>query len=440
MNSPQDRQHIQKMHPGSARECQECVKASDLLYRALSPDMEFSEAFETWISHRVLETVNEGLKALRPVDIDFISAKTERDYRVCAEALGKFFGGQRIRSIRPPHVEMYQRFRGVNPESDRGVWRCVQRRGDKFIDSGAHVKFETREQVEAWVKVKGLSYEVRQSLWAKQAGANCIRKEIALLVRILEAAKLWGEADKKALLKVRFQQCELDRAMSPDRQHRFLHAAARLPEWRVIYHYSIVALQTTAGTNEMRSLRLGDYFRERQPYIQINRMGAKNRYRQRVISLPTEEAVLAMDGLVERARERGSEGPADFLFPIQETPTRYNPTRPMTDSGLRKPWNEVRVSANEPELRMYDLRHTGITRMAERGVPLAVAMARAGHMTPQMQRRYTAISVAAQREWGEHVWSDSPFGNATASPIVGRKPPQNDRPVNQESQLFHMVR
>lgn len=428
-----------KTRIGKARDCQECVKASHLLYRALSQDMEFFEAFDTWISHRVLEVENEGLRALKPVDIEFIKAKTERDYRVCAEALGKFFSGQRIRAIRPPHVEMYQRFRALNPESDQGLWRCVRRRGEKIIDSGSHVKFETKEQAEIWIKAKGFDYEVRQSLWAAQAGANCIRKEVDLLVRILEAAKLWGEAEKKALLKVKFQACELDRAMTIKQQHHLLHAASRLPEWRVIYQYSIVALQTTAGNNEMRWLRLGDYYRDRQPYIQINRMGAKNPYRQRVITLPTEEAVWAMDGLVERAMDRGSKGPADFLFPVQDTPTHYDPSQPMSESGLKKPWDEVRRSAEMPWLRMYDLRHTGITRNAEGGMPLPVAMARAGHMTPQMQRRYTAICLESQHMWGQSVWGDSEFQAQGVSRDRGKKKPQRERLENQDNQLFHIA-
>jgi integrase len=169
--------------------------------------------------------------------------------------------------------------------------------------------------------------------------------------------------------------------------------------------YITGALQTTAGPNELRQLRLGDLVLEgREPYIQIPRAGAKNKYRKRAIPLITEDAVWAMEGLVARARELGAWSPVHYLFPLQRSRTHYDPNRPMSESGLKKPWDALRKDAAMPELRIYDLRHTGITRMAEAGVPLPVAMSFAGHMTPQMQRRYTAICMAAQRQWGAAVW------------------------------------
>jgi integrase len=72
------------------------------------------------------------------------------------------------------------------------------------------------------------------------------------------------------------------------------------------------------------------------------------------------------------------------------------------------------MAAVLPWLRVYDLRHTGITRMAEAGVPLRVTMNFAGHITARMQQRYEAISMAAKRGWGEAVWGMLP-GREAAS-------------------------
>jgi len=207
--------------------------------------------------------------------------------------------------------------------------------------------------------------------------------------------------------------------MTVEEQHRFLHVAASREEFQTVYWYAIVALQTTARTNEMRHLRLGDLLLHDR-IIQIGRRGAKNKYAVRAIPIVTEDAVWALKCLIDRARQLGSVGPSDFLFPIQEAPGYYDPQRPMTETGLRKRWDEVRKAAGLPTLRMYDLRHTGITRMAEAGVPMPVAMSFAGHITQKMQQHYIAISMASQRGWGNAVWAGSM--QACAAPVQQVQP------------------
>jgi len=61
----------------------------------------------------------------------------------------------------------------------------------------------------------------------------------------------------------------------------------------------------------------------------------------------------------------GASGPHHYLFPIHVTGDRYDPLRPMTAWGLRKPWDAMRSATNLDWLTPYDLRHTAITRMAE---------------------------------------------------------------------------
>lgn len=71
----------------------------------------------------------------------------------------------------------------------------------------------------------------------------------------------------------------------------------------------------------------------------------------------------------------------------------------MTSSGLKKLWNELRSVTGLTWFRPYDTRHTAITRMAERGMPIALIMARAGHVSARMSEHYTHISLSAQRKW-----------------------------------------
>ena len=86
----------------------------------------------------------------------------------------------------------------------------------------------------------------------------------------------------------------------------------------------------------------------------------------------------------------------------------YDPTQPMSDSGLKKRWEEVRTAAGLEWLRPYDLRHTAITRMAEAGVPIQVIMSFAGHVSLKMQQHYTTISGMAKRKAAATVWADVP--------------------------------
>jgi hypothetical protein len=69
----------------------------------------------------------------------------------------------------------------------------------------------------------------------------------------------------------------------------------------------------------------------------------------------------------------------------------------MSNSGIRKAWEAVRAAADVPWLRIHDLRHTAITRMAEASVPIPVILSMAGHISTRMQQHYTAISEFAKR-------------------------------------------
>jgi len=375
MQSKNGDQQIQEDWRGrSGVKCPACAGSHLVLRQKLTPDLLFPAAFEIWMSHRRIET--NGVRT----NASYLAPKTDRDYVVCAKALEKYFGCLRLGDIHAEDLMEYQQARAsCDPEVCRGGF----------------------------------------GTWAHAAGANCIRKEIALLTRILKSARAWDEEEMRAdLQNLRPYQSDEIRALTAEEQHRFLHVASSREDFRLVYCYAIVALQTTAGSSEMRHLRLGDVFLEDR-ILRIQRMGAKNKYRIRAIPLVTEDAIWAMGQLLDRARSLGAINPSDYLFPIQEARGYYDPSRPMSESGFKKPWDRVRRAAGLPALRIYDLRHTGITRMAEAGVPLPVAMSFAGHMSQKTQQHYIAISMAAQRSWGNAVWAaNAAPGAASASAHV----------------------
>ncbi len=101
----------------------------------LSPDLKFGDDFDIWLAERRVPGPG-GITVAK-----YISDKTVQDYRVCAKALEKFFYLMKLRKIHSGHLVTYQNARAT---CDQSV-----------------------------------------AAWAKPAGANCIRKEIALLRRIL---------------------------------------------------------------------------------------------------------------------------------------------------------------------------------------------------------------------------------------------------------------
>ncbi len=317
----------------------------------ISPDLQFSAAFEVWLSHRTIRTQDAPAATA-----SYLSENTDRDYRNAAKALSKFFDKFRLDQINTGHMMDYQRARATNPSNPKGMWHCLRSGATK----AAQREYETREAAEAWARSQGGDWHFAQTLWTRPAGANCIRKEIALLIRILRSARLWGDDERDNFQPLRPAESDVVRAMTPEEQHRFLLVAGSREEWRLIYQYTIIALQTTASTNELRALRLGNILLGTDRVIQIPRPGAKNKYRMRSIPIMTDDAVWALQGLLGRARELGSVAPSHYLFPIQAARGTYDPTRPISSSGLKKPWDAVRKAASMPQLRIYDLRHTGI--------------------------------------------------------------------------------
>lgn len=338
--------------------CPACARSQMSIPQVLCAELRFGEAFELWLSAR---TMPASAHDFRAYSARWLAPKTIRDYRACARALEKFFGVLRLGEIHPGHLREYQRGRA--------------------------------------------SCDVEMGNWTRRCGANRIRKEVALLIAILCDAKLWGAEEARNFRLVRAEEKDVPRAMQPEEQRRFLTVAASREEWQMVYWYAVVALQTTCSTNELRGLRIADILLE-QRLLQIRAASAKNRYRIRTIPLESREVMWAISRLIERARSLGADEPQHYLFPMQQARGRYDPNRPMGETGIYKRWRAVRRAAGLDWLRPYDLRHTAITRMAEAGVPIAVIMAFAGHMTRRMQEHYTTVSMMAKRGWARSTWEE----------------------------------
>jgi len=84
---------------------------------------------------------------------------------------------------------------------------------------------------------------------------------------------------------------------------------------------------------------------------------------------------------------------------------------------------ERETVARFQRLRFHDLRHTFITQMAERNVPLPVVQAMVGHMSAEMTRCYTQISDRAQRNAVELLdKARKPAAGAECGEFCGESP------------------
>ncbi|MHB8247263.1 MAG: tyrosine-type recombinase/integrase [Acidimicrobiales bacterium] len=71
--------------------------------------------------------------------------------------------------------------------------------------------------------------------------------------------------------------------------------------------------------------------------------------------------------------------------------------RPLALPVLAKAWDRARTQVGRPDLRVHDLRHTGLTLAAATGATVAELMHRAGHASPAAALRYQHATADRDR-------------------------------------------
>jgi integrase len=319
----------------------------------ITPGMKFKDAGRLWIESRVMYLAT-GVRAR-----GYIKKNTELSYRNELRALNLFFAETRLCDIRLDHFTRYQRLRIAGSEPFWGRRRPHEEPGPMPVQP------------------------------------QQVNQELGLLIRILKQVRIWTDEQNRMYEPLIEEIPEIQRALRPDEQQHWLAVARSSPRWNVVYWYSLLVFDTCMSTNEIRALRLGD-INVQQRMITVPREGAKNAHRHRMIPIASDEAAWALDCLLQRARGMGSCLPQNYLFPLVKCKKAPSPDRHMTESGIKKLWEEVRQASKLTWFRQYDCRHTAITRLAEAGVPIPTIMKRAGHITPKMTDHYTHISDQMQ--------------------------------------------
>lgn len=121
--------------------------------------------------------------------------------------------------------------------------------------------------------------------------------------------------------------------------------------------------------------------------------------------VPLSEAACRL--LAEMKKQAGAD--AEWLFPARRTPHRLD---------IDDAWNALRKTADLPDVRVHDLRHTYASVLASSGLSLPIIGALLGHTTAQTTLRYAHLL-------------DDPLRAATerAAAIIGGKTPAEVVPI-----------
>lgn len=109
---------------------------------------------------------------------------------------------------------------------------------------------------------------------------------------------------------------------------------------------------------------------------------------KRTISVPPHLVPLIQAHLDEYV----GDGPEALLFP-----SSVDVSRPAGHTTLDAAWRTAREAVGRPGFRFHDLRHTGLTIMAQEGATAAELMHRGGHSSLEMALRYQHATVERDR-------------------------------------------
>lgn len=364
-------------HTPGHHACPACVELRKMYLCSLSASLPFEQAAEIYMKMRQVDVTPGAVRSAR-----YITLNTIRSYRQYIGSLALFFGGMELGEITLEHLAAYQsaRLNGAEP------FVRYRRPHD------AHPR-----------RVRGV---ILPAVGKRPCPVHPekIKQELNFLIRLMSRAGAWTKEMEEFFEHLEGGEREVQRALTPEEQTLWLDMAKTKERWNVVYWWTLVSIDTTTSTNELRGLRIGDVNLNHRA-ISIPWPSSKNKYRHRSISIENAQCLWALEQLLLRAREMGASDPTHYLFPFRIKERRfkrqpeYDPLRPMTVTGLKPRWDEVRTATGLKWFRMNDCRHTGATRLAEAGVNVEIIMKRMGHSNPRMREHYTHISLSAQRAW-----------------------------------------
>lgn len=246
-------------------------------------------------------------------------------------------------------------------------------------------------------------------------GAAIVNKECSVIQQLLKRVRKWHEV-KPFYDPLPLPPESPGRAVTAEEERRLFAAGACKPEWQVVYWAAMLSMNTAAGPAEIVGLRLQDVFVDDAEAARIFiHEHAKNKFRVREVPL-NADGRNAVTALLEIVRSKGAGRPEHYLFPYRISKGEYDPTR--HGNWPRSAWREMTAAAGI-KLRPYDLRHSGLTKLAEKN-PEQVVLKIAGPVSPHMLREvYAHVRLPALRAAVNSISSRTEKREAKKEPESG---------------------
>ena len=273
---------------------------------------------------------------------------------------------------------------------------------------------------------------------------------------ILKKARLWRRLDDD-YKPLKTKVSDIGRALTREELRHLAEIAATDQDWEAAFYGSVLAASTGLRGGEIKKLRIGalDLANRR---LTVRRADTKSDAGARTIEL-NRDATEAAARLLLRASllKPPANEPQHYLMPKHlshiahgkhKGERGYDPNqhqqywdtawhsltcavRCPTCSTLQPPTEKCRNENCRADmkdrkspthgLRFHDLRHTFISHMVERGVPLGVIQTFVGHMSARMVRHYTHVCSGAARKAVELLDSDPILALPNAEAIRGER-------------------
>lgn len=195
-----------------------------------------------------------------------------------------------------------------------------------------------------------------------------VNRDLAVFRILFNYAIRLGKAEGNPVHGVKFlKESNLHmRVLSAEEEMQYLHAASPL-----LKDVATLILETGMRPGEVCNLGLADVdLRRRSLHVRAGKTVNARR------SIPLTKRALAI------LEKRAAMAKAEWMFSCP-----FDSTRPVSE--VRKAHNAaVRRSGTRVRFRLYDLRHTALSRMAMSGMDLATLKEIAGHSQIQMTMRY----------------------------------------------------
>lgn len=269
------------------------------------------------------------------------------------------------------------------------------------------------------------AYQLERS---KTCAACTVNKEISVIQQLLKRIRRWNEVSPY-YDPLPLSRESPGRAMTSEEERRLFEAGSINPNWVVAHRLAIPSANTAVGPAELTGLHLRDVFVDNPDTSRIYiREHAKNKNRVREVPL-NADALAAVKALLEIGKSRGADLAEHYLVPFRNDDNTYDPTK--HGKWPRGAWREMCAAAGI-RLRPYDLRHHGLTKLAEKN-PEQVVLKIAGHFSPQMLRRiYAHVRLPALRGAVDSISSL----NRSRAPRESKKVTNGDSP---EHVLFRVA-